>query len=99
MLTLIGIILMFAAIAPSLMAGGRCIAAFMMGRGMLAWLLLTAGCMLALVVSGALALQQLPQEAHVQATAMQQLIASLIFAAPTWIVYGLGQWWMKRKAG
>jgi uncharacterized membrane protein len=96
MYTLIGLVLMFAALAPTLMAGGKCIASFMMGQRMLAWLFLTAACMIALVLGGALALQQLPQEAAVPATGQQQLMASILFAVPTWVVYLVGQWWMNR---
>ncbi len=90
MMTAISIALLLAAIAPTLMAGGRCIASFMVRRGMLGSLMLTTACMLALVIGGVIAVGRVSTATGAEVTATDRLVATIIFATPTWLVYWIG---------
>lgn len=89
MLELFGLVVMLAAIAPICMAGGQMIAAFMLGRHMLAWTILTAACMAIVVGGGVLALKF---GAPLLASHGQWLapVPAAMLLAPVWALYFFG---------
>jgi hypothetical protein len=93
-LGLLGLAALIAAIAPVAMAGGQMIAAFMMGKDIVAWVAITLGTMLALVAGGLLAMQV------VQPMLGETLgpLASVVMIAPPWAVFWLGRRMMEQKA-
>jgi hypothetical protein len=94
MLQLLGLVAMFAALAPVCMAGGNMVAAFVMRRQMLGWLLATVGCMLALVAGAMLALQtgaaDLADKSGAAAVGLMLLACGLMIAPP-WGAYALAK--------
>jgi hypothetical protein len=81
--TLLAAALVLAAIAPVLMAGGACIAAFMMNREILKHLSLTVLCIAALVIAALAALRGEGQGV--------QLGAAALLAGVPWAVYLAGR--------
>jgi hypothetical protein len=77
--TLTSVVLLLAAIAPVLMAGGPCIAAFMMQKDILKHLLLTLSTVATLLLCALLVTGPLASQAMVT--------KALLFALPVWAEY------------
>jgi hypothetical protein len=97
MLELLGIVALLAALVPVCMAGGQMIAAFMLGRRILAWLSLTLACMLALV-GGALATLQWGQPLMESHGAWTAPVSAALLAAPAWLAYLAGKHWIEKTS-
>jgi hypothetical protein len=98
-LQILGLATLLAAIAPVAMAGGRMIAAFMIGRQILPWLSVTLLAMLMLVGSALLALRVvMPMLAGVGGDLLAPLGAAAVLLAPPWGVWLIGRRWIERKA-
>jgi hypothetical protein len=99
LLQLLAVIVLLTAVAPVAMAGGRMIAAFMMGKQIVAWVTITLLCMLVLVAGGMLALRVvMPSLAGVGADLVAPLASALVLLAPPWAVWLLGKRQMEKKA-
>jgi hypothetical protein len=98
-LQILGVIVLLAAIAPVAMAGGRMIAAFMMGRQIVPWVGITLLSMLLLVAGGMLALRVvMPLLAGVGSDLIASLVSAAVLLAPPWGVWLLGRRWIEQKA-
>jgi hypothetical protein len=98
-LQILGLATLLAAIAPVAMAGGRMIAAFMIGRQILPWLSVTLLAMLMLVGSALLALRVvMPMLAGVGGDLLAPLVSAAVLLAPPWGVWLLGRRWVEQKA-
>jgi hypothetical protein len=98
-LQILGVIVLLAAIAPVAMAGGRMIAAFMMGRQIVPWVGITLLSMLLLVAGGMLALRVvMPLLAGVGSDLIAPLVSAAVLLAPPWGVWLLGKRQMEKKA-
>jgi hypothetical protein len=84
-LTLLAFALLLAALAPLLMAGGACIAAFMLGRQVLPNLAVTLLCVVTLLASAWAVVAN--QSAAADKTASVQWLNAILLAAPVWLVY------------
>ncbi len=94
LLQILGLAALIAGIAPVAMAGGQMIAAFMMGKHILAWVSITLSTMLALVAGGLLALQVIkPMLSEALGSA-----SALAMVLPPWLVFWLGKYWMERTS-
>jgi hypothetical protein len=82
MLKLLGVLAVIGAIAPVAMAGGAMIAAFMMGKNMGAWIVVTVATMVSVVLAGLLGLQVLMPMAEAGQTWAQVAAALVLLAAP-----------------
>jgi hypothetical protein len=80
---LLAFALLLAALAPVLMAGGACIAAFMLRRHMLKHLLFTTALMATLGAGAFTAIGPL--------AAAPKLVQALVLALPVWLLYLAGQ--------
>jgi hypothetical protein len=95
-LQILGVIVLLAAIAPVAMAGGRMIAAFMMGRQILPWVSITLLTMLVLVVGGLLALRVvMPVMAGWGGDLIAPLACAAVLLAPPWGTWLLGRRWIE----
>lgn len=92
-MAILALLILLVSLAPSLMAGGQCIAQFMVGARPLAWLALTLACMAAVVASGVMAISGLGEDVGIST----RVLAALVFVVPTWAVYGAGFWLIERK--
>jgi uncharacterized membrane protein YjjP (DUF1212 family) len=90
---LLSVVVLLAAIAPTLMGGGRLIVAFMLGKGILPVLFQTVACMAVLVPSGMVAARLSAESSSFD----QILISSAVLLVPTWAVYLAFEWWIKKK--
>jgi hypothetical protein len=98
LLQILGLATLLAAIAPVAMAGGRMIAAFMMGRQILPWLAVTLLAMLLLVGSALLALRVvMPMLAGMGGDLLAPIVSAAVLLAPPWGVWLLGRRWIERK--
>jgi hypothetical protein len=98
-LQILGVIVLLAAIAPVAMAGGRMIAAFMMGRQIVPWVGITLLSMLLLVAGGLLALRVvMPLLAGVGSDLIAPLLSAVVLLAPPWGAWLLGRRWIEQKA-
>jgi hypothetical protein len=98
-LQILGLATLLAAIAPVAMAGGRMIAAFMIGRQILPWLSVTLLAMLMLVGGALLALRVvMPMLAGVGGDLLAPFGAAAVLLAPPWGVWLLGRRWVEQKA-
>jgi hypothetical protein len=98
-LQILGLATLLAAIAPVAMAGGRMIAAFMIGRQILPWLSVTLLAMLMLVSSALLALRVvMPMLAGVGGDLLAPLVSAAVLLAPPWGAWLLGRRWIEQKA-
>jgi hypothetical protein len=94
LLQILGLAALIAGIAPVAMAGGQMIASFMMGKHIVAWVSITVGTMLALVLGGVLALQLIrPMLSEALGP-----VSSLAMVLPPWVVFWWGKHWMQGKA-
>ncbi len=99
LLQILGVIVLLAAIAPVAMAGGRMIAAFMVGKHILPWVGITLLTMLLLVGGGVLALRVvMPIFAGMLSDLLAPLIAAVVLLAPPWAVWIFGKRWIEKKA-
>jgi hypothetical protein len=99
LLQLMGVVVLLAAIAPVAMAGGRMIAAFMMGRQILPWVSITLLTMLLLVASGLLALRVvMPLLAGWDSDFFRIIVSALVLLVPPWAVWLVGKRMMETKA-
>jgi hypothetical protein len=91
LLQFFGLAALIGGIAPVAMAGGQMIAAFMMGKNIVAWVGITVGTMLALVIGGVLALQWIMPMLSKAAGP----VSALAMVLPPWIVFWAGKRWME----
>jgi hypothetical protein len=93
-LSLLGLAAVIAAIAPVAMSGGQMIAAFMMGKHIVAWVAITLVTMMALVMGAVIATQV------IQPMLGQTLgpLAAVAMIVPPWLVFWLGRRIMEKKA-
>lgn len=90
---LVALAVAFLAIAPTLIAGGRLIVAFMVGKGILPLLMQTVLCMGVLVPSGIFAAHMTEQDNSLY----QVVVSSMVLLAPTWVVYVAFEFWAKKR--
>jgi hypothetical protein len=99
LLQLLGVVVLLAAIAPVAMAGGRMIAAFMMGKQIVPWVTITLLIMALLVASGMLALRVvMPMLAGIISDLLAPLVSTLVLLGPPWSAWFLGKRWVEKKA-
>jgi hypothetical protein len=99
LLQLLGVVVLLAAIAPVAMAGGRMIAAFMMGKQIVPWVTITLLIMALLVASGMLALRVvMPMLAGIISDLLAPLVSTLVLLAPPWGAWFLGKRWVEKRA-
>jgi hypothetical protein len=95
LLQLLGLATLLAAIAPVAMAGGRMIAAFMLGQQILPWLGIALLTMLLLVGGSLLALRVvMPVLAGVGGDLLAPLVSAAALLAPPWGAWLLGRRWV-----
>lgn len=98
-LQLMGVVVLLAAIAPVAMAGGRMIAAFMMGKDILPWVSITLLTMVLLVAGGLLALRVvMPLLAGVGSDMLGIIASALVLLVPPWAAWFAGKRMMEKKA-
>jgi hypothetical protein len=90
LLTLLAAALVLAAIAPVLMAGGACIAAFMMQKDVLKHLALTIASLATLTLCALLIAKGMEGQAA--------MVKALVLAAPVWLVYLALRYFLFNKA-
>ena len=99
LLQLMGVVVLLAAIAPVAMAGGRMIAAFMMGRHILPWVSITLLTMVLLVAGGMLALRVvMPLFAGFGSDLLGIIASALVLLVPPWAAWFAGKRMMEKKA-
>ena len=99
LLQILGVVVLLACVAPVAMAGGRMIAAFMLGRHILPWVAITLLSMLMLVGGGLLALRAvMPALQGSGAGLIAPLISAMVMLVPPWGVWLLGKRWVDKKA-
>jgi hypothetical protein len=96
LLQILGLAALIGGIAPVAMAGGQMIASFMMGKHIVAWVGITVGTMLALVLGGVLALQWIMP--FLSLSNAMGPVSALTMVLPPWAVFLLGKRWMEGKA-
>ncbi len=97
MLALLGFAVMLCALAPICMAGGQMVAAFMLGRQVLAWVGLTLACMASVVIGGVLALNFGAPLIESNGAWLAPVPAAMMLC-PVWALYWLGSQWIKKGA-
>jgi hypothetical protein len=99
LLQLMGVVVLLAAIAPVAMAGGRMIAAFMMGKHIVPWLGITLLTMVLLVAGGMLALRVvMPLLAGIGSDMFGIIASALVLLVPPWAAWFAGKRMMEKKA-
>jgi hypothetical protein len=99
LLQILGVIVLIAAIAPVAMAGGRMIAAFMMGKDILLWMSITLIMMILLVAGGLLALRVvMPLLSGMLSGLLAPLASAALLLTPPWAIWLLGKRWIERRA-
>ena len=98
LLQLLAVIVLLTAVAPVAMAGGRMIAAFMMGKQIVPWVTITLLIMALLVASGMLALHLvMPVLAGVISGRVAPLASAIVLLAPPWAAWLLGKRWLEAR--
>jgi hypothetical protein len=98
LLQLLAVIVLLIAVAPVAMAGGRMIAAFMMGKQIVPWVTITLLIMALLVASGMLALRVvMPMLAGVISGMVASLASAIVLLAPPWAAWLLGKRWLEAR--